>query len=133
MKNFQFERNPGIAEELGQRRAFGRQAGKYEPPVAIDLGCRFHGTVRIVRRHTGSIVTVRQGDALDTAIQMKRPRVVRAYECGAGVALTVAAQLYTTMRASVVQDADLAVSATNHDHRLAANLHGGVVASFLEL
>src|ERR1700733_2349352 len=37
------------------------------------------------------------------------------------------------MRAPVVEDADLAVGAANHDHRLAADLHRGVVTGLLQL
>ena len=42
-------------------------------------------------------------------------------------------KLHAAVRAAVVEHADLAVHAAHHDHRLAADLHGDVVAGLFDL
>src|SRR5262249_17237133 len=64
---------------------------------------------------------------------MECPGVIGAHERGAGIALAIAAKLYATVRASVVQHADLTIHVTHHDHGLPPDLDGDIVTALLQL
>src|ERR1700692_1897449 len=65
------------AEKLEERRSLCGKTREHESPVAIDARSSLHRAVRIVRGHAGSVVAARQRYPFDTAVEMKRPRVIR--------------------------------------------------------
>ena len=127
------EGDPGFTEKLGQRWAGRRQAGEHEAAVAVHPRRGLHREFRVVAGHARALVTLGQRNALHLAVEVKAPGVVGADEGAAGIALEVAAQLHAAVRAAVVQHPHLHVLAAHHDHRLAADGHGRVVAGLFHL
>jgi hypothetical protein len=122
-----------VAEELGERRALGRQAREHEAPVAVDPCRGLHAAVGVVGREPRAVVALHQRDRAHAPVEVEGPRVVRADERLPGVALLVAAELDAAVRAAVVEHADRAVLVAHHHHRLAADLQGPVVADVRHL
>ena len=119
-----------FAEEFRQARAVGGQAGEDEAAVAVDARRALHAAVGVVARHARAFVARGQRDRAHVAVEVEAPGVVRADEGAAGVALQVAHQLHAAVRAAVVEHLHAAVLLPHHDHRLAADGHGVVVAGF---
>ena len=122
-----------FAEEFDERRAFGGEAREHEAAVGIDACRALHAAVGVVARHPRAFVALGERDRAHRAVEVEAPRVVRADEGAAGVPLQVADQLRAAVRAAVVEHVHLAVLTAHHDHRLAADLHGVVVAGLRHL
>ena len=127
------ERDLGLAEELQQRRAVGRQAGEHEAAIAVDPRRALQVAVGVALVHARALVALGQRDRADLAVEVVAPRVVAADERVAGVALQVAHQLHAAVRAAVVQHVNAAVGVAHHHHRLAADVHRDVVAGVRDL
>jgi hypothetical protein len=96
--------------------------------ATFDPGRAFDRTIGVLGVDLGAFVGLLQRDRAQLAVEVKTPGVVRADQRAAGIALLIAKQLHTAMRAAVVQHVDLAVLAAHHGHWLAADLHRVVVA-----
>ncbi len=128
------ERDARGAEELGERRTVFREAREHEAAIALDARRFLHAAVGIVGAEAGAgVARFHHRDLAQPAVVVEGPGVVGAAEELAAVAVAVAHHHVAAMRAAVIEHVDAAVRAAHHQHRLAADLHLGVVAGLRHL
>ena len=92
-----------------------------------------HAAARLARFEARALVAGLQRHAHRRAVELVRPRVVRAAEVAADVAARLADEPRALVRAAVEQHADRAVGLAHHHQRAAGDLDRQVVAGFRHL
>ena len=110
-----------------------REAREYKTAIRVHPRGALHGAIGVLGRHAGAIVTVRQRNASNGAVEMKAPRVIGADETRSRVARHRPAQLDAAVRTAVVEYVDAPLPVAHHDHRLSSDLHGVIITRRLDL
>ena len=127
------ERDARIAQEFREGRPVAREAREHETAVRSDPRGALHGAVGVRRLHARAFVSLRQRNASNGAVEMKAPGVIGADETRSRVARHRPAQLDAAVRTAVVEHMDAPLPVPHHDHRLASDLHGVIIARRLDL
>src|SRR5690606_25891161 len=109
------------------------EAGEDEAAIARDARRVLDVAALAGEVERRAFVTLGQRDRLGRAVAVELPSVIGADDALVDVAVAVADQEVAAMGAAVVEHMDLAVVVADHDHGLAADLHGPVVARVLDL
>src|SRR5215471_18546452 len=114
----------GERSQMSSNATFGSEAREHEAAIVLHARCALHVAVGVVAPPARALVArLHHRDVLQRAVEMERPRVVRAAEELAGVPAAVAAHHRAAVRAAVVEHVHASVLRAHHDHRLAADLH----------